>query len=226
MTQVALGGRRARHIARIRGPATPGRRGWGPGLVAAVLLGLSWAGAGSGAPGALDPTFGAGEVAITFGPQDFANALIRQPDGKLVVAGYAGGAMDVPNAVLLVRYLPRLVPDCQDQGAVTLLVGRLYQQVLTRVPSWEEIVWWTQDIITWCALPDAVEGFFNSLEYLSVPRTLADHVTVLYRALLAREPDAGGLAWGVGGLAGQLATLEDDVMASPEFEAQVYRLFP
>ena len=109
---------------------------------------------------------------------------------------------------------------------MTLLVGRLYQQVLRRVASAEELAWWTPDIVTWCALQDAVEVFFNSLEYLSVPRTLADHVTVLYRALLAREPDAGGLAWWVDDLAGQLATLEDDVMASPEFEARVYRLFP
>jgi len=71
-----------------------------------------------------------------------------------------------------------------------------------------------------------VEVFFNSLEYLGVPRTLADHVTVVYRALLAREPDAQGLAWWVDDLAGQLGEIEDDVMASPEFEVRVYRLFP
>jgi uncharacterized delta-60 repeat protein len=120
----------------------------------------------------------------------------------------------------------RLVPSCQDQAAVTLLVGRLYQQVLQRVPSWEEIVWWTQAIVAWCALEEAVESFFNTGEYLGVPRTLADHVTVLYRALLAREPDMEGLAWWVDDLAGQLARLEDDIMASPEFEIHVYRLFP
>jgi hypothetical protein len=120
----------------------------------------------------------------------------------------------------------RLVPSCHDQAAVTLLVGRLYQQILRRVASPDELAWWTQDIMTWCAIADAVEFFFNSLDYLSVPRTLADHVTVLYRALLAREPDAGEQAWGVDELAGQLATLEDEVMASPEFEAHVYRLFP
>jgi Domain of unknown function (DUF4214) len=120
----------------------------------------------------------------------------------------------------------RLVQSCQDQTAVTLLVGRLYQQVLRRVAGAEELAWWTQDIRTWCALEEAVEVFFTSLEYLSVPRTLADHVTVVDRALLAREPDAGGLAWWVEYLAGQLAALEDDVMASPEFEARVYALFP
>jgi hypothetical protein len=120
----------------------------------------------------------------------------------------------------------RLVPSCQDLGAVTILVGRLYQQVLRRVASADELAWWAQDISTWCALDEVVEVFFNSLEYLSMPRTLAEHVTVLYRALLAHEPDAGGLAWWVEYLAGQLAALEDDLMASPEFEARVYALFP
>ena len=33
----------------------------------------------------------------------------------------------------------RLVPSCQDQAAVTLLVGRLYQQLLQRVASVEEL---------------------------------------------------------------------------------------
>jgi Domain of unknown function (DUF4214) len=51
-------------------------------------------------------------------------------------------------------------------------------------------------------------------------------VAVLYQALLAREPDAGGQALWVEYLAAQLATIEDQVMASPEFEAHVYHLFP
>jgi uncharacterized delta-60 repeat protein len=120
----------------------------------------------------------------------------------------------------------QLVPDCQDLGGVTLLVGRLYQHVLGRVASWEEIVWWTNDISTWCALEEAVAFFFNTLKYLGEPRTLDEHVTVLYGALLAREPDAGEQAWWVDDLAGQLADLEDEIMASPEFETRVYRLFP
>ena len=117
----------------------------------------------------------------------------------------------------------RLVPSCQDQAAVTRLVGRLYKHALRRGGSPAE---WTQAIITWCAVEEGVEDFLNSVEYLAVPRTLADHITVLYRALLAREPEAGGLAQGVEYLAGQLADLKDDIMASPEFEAHVYRLFP
>src|SRR5262245_61131056 len=41
----------------------------------------------------------------------------------------------------------RLVPSCQDQAAVTLLVGQLYQQALRRVASAGELAWWTQAIL-------------------------------------------------------------------------------
>jgi hypothetical protein len=61
------------------------------------------------------------------------------------------------------------------------------------VASAEELAWWTQAIMTWCAVEGAVEVFFTGPEYLGVPRTLTDDVTALYRALLAQEPDAGGL---------------------------------
>jgi hypothetical protein len=76
MSQGTGGGGRGRRLTRTRGRAAPGRRGWGLGLVAAWLLWLSWAGLGYGAPGDLDPTFGTGGIAITFGPSDFAHALV------------------------------------------------------------------------------------------------------------------------------------------------------
>jgi uncharacterized delta-60 repeat protein len=120
----------------------------------------------------------------------------------------------------------RLVSSCRDAGAVSLLVGRLYLYALGRGGTPAELTWWTQAIVSGCAIDEGLEDFFNSLEYLAVPRTLATHVTVLYRALLAREPDAGEQAWWVDYLAGQLAAVEDDVMASAKFEVRVYRLFP
>jgi uncharacterized delta-60 repeat protein len=120
----------------------------------------------------------------------------------------------------------RLVPSCRDVGAVSLLVGRLYLYALGRGGSPAELTWWTQAIVSGCGVEAGIEDIFNSLEYLAVPRTWADHVTRLYRALLAREPDTGERAWWVADLTGELADLEDDVMASPEFEARVYRLFP
>jgi hypothetical protein len=76
-----------RRIAAIRRHQALGCRRWGRGLVLAVLLGLSGVKFGHGAPGDLDSTFGMGGIAITFGPSDRANALIQQPDGKLMAAG-------------------------------------------------------------------------------------------------------------------------------------------
>jgi hypothetical protein len=119
----------------------------------------------------------------------------------------------------------RLVPSCQDAAAVSLLVGRLYLYALQRGGRPAELTWWTQAVLTWCAVEEGVEDFLNGLEYLAVPRTRADHVTRLYRALLAREPAAGEREWWVEDLTGQLADLEADVMASPEFAARVDRLF-
>lgn len=74
-----------------------GRRGVSMGV---MMVLLSWAGVGLAAPGDLDPTFGTGGIAITFGPSDRVNALIRQPDGTLVVGGVSAGSY-----LLLGRYL-------------------------------------------------------------------------------------------------------------------------
>jgi uncharacterized delta-60 repeat protein len=103
------------------------RRGWALGLVAALLLGLSWAGMGYGAPGDLDPTFGTGGISVTFGPQDGVRAVVVQPEGKLVVAGTSSTSAS-PSAtptILLVRYLSdgRGDPAFGSGGKMTTLVG-------------------------------------------------------------------------------------------------------
>jgi CBS domain-containing protein len=191
----------------IRGLTTPGLHNWGLVLVVAVLLGISWVGMGYGAPGDLDPTFGTGGIAITFGPKDIVSAMVEQPDAgeeaywvdvlatqptpdtvrgmlhvvfdgpefrqhpvnpwQYVVALYqamlerdpAPSELDWWVQAVLDRFntlvpefvdspeFQRLVPSCQDQAAVTLLVGRLYRQVLRRVASAGELAWWTQDNI-------------------------------------------------------------------------------
>jgi hypothetical protein len=61
--------------------------------VGAVLITLSLVLLGEGAPGDLDPTFGAAGMVTTdfFGGFDSAAALVLQPDGKLVAAGRSDG---------------------------------------------------------------------------------------------------------------------------------------
>src|SRR5438874_12963049 len=61
------------------------------------------------AAGDLDPTFGAGggvTTAISGGYDGIANALVLQPDGKLVAAGVAGPSFErtTPDHFALVRY--------------------------------------------------------------------------------------------------------------------------
>jgi uncharacterized delta-60 repeat protein len=78
--------------------------------------------------GSLDPTFGAGGKVTTHfsGPYDEAYALILQPDGKLVAAGYSytGGNSDFA----LARYNPNgtLDPTFGTGGTVTTDLGSPY----------------------------------------------------------------------------------------------------
>jgi uncharacterized delta-60 repeat protein len=117
-----------------------GRRGGGAGVLAVLLLlplkaagqapletlaplesDAEVAALGPVAPGDLDTSFGGdGTVLTDFGGQDETTSLAIQPDGKLVVAGYAiassGGSVDFA----LVRYLPNgaLDPTFGGDGRV------------------------------------------------------------------------------------------------------------
>jgi Domain of unknown function (DUF4214) len=120
----------------------------------------------------------------------------------------------------------QLVPDCRDAASVMALVTRLSTETLGRTPSPEDVLSWTQYLVTTCDLEGTVEAFFTAEAYLRVPRTLADHVTILYRALLARAPTAEEEMLWVDYLTGQLARLEDGFIESAEFQARWQQLFP
>jgi uncharacterized delta-60 repeat protein len=72
---------------------------------AAVCLTLVLAGAAGAAPGDLDPAFGVGGRVITDlgGATDQAHAVVVQPDGKIVAAGFSSGPA---SRGALVRYNP------------------------------------------------------------------------------------------------------------------------
>jgi uncharacterized delta-60 repeat protein len=67
--------------------------------------------------GTLDPSFAGGKVVTEFGGSDGARALIIQPDGKIVAAGYGGSA----SKFAVVRYNPdgTLDPTFGSGGKVT-----------------------------------------------------------------------------------------------------------
>ena len=81
---------------------------------------------------------------------------------------------------------------------------------------------WLYTFSTNCDIAGGVYTILSSQEYLSVPRTLAQHVTVLYRALLAREPRADEIAPWVDYLAA--AFIEDQFIDSPEFTTRGQQL--
>ena len=72
--------------------------------------------------GALDTTFGtAGRAAVDFGGDDFGNAVARQANGRIVVAGHSTVAGAV---VARLRATGALDPDFNGDGRVTLPGGR------------------------------------------------------------------------------------------------------
>ncbi|HXJ64680.1 MAG TPA: hypothetical protein VNN79_13075, partial [Actinomycetota bacterium] len=74
-------------------------------LAALVLFVFAPAMAYAAAPGDLDPTFGGGDGVVKYdsGGSDFGQKILRQPDGKIVVAGQTSSAQHDEN-LLLARY--------------------------------------------------------------------------------------------------------------------------
>jgi Domain of unknown function (DUF4214) len=158
----------------------------------------------------------------------YQTILARHPDAIELEAGVRT-LLERFNAVLLEflrsREFRSLMPDCQDQRAVTMLVTRMHQQALNRTPVAFEVSELVDHIKTTCNIEGAVAAFFHSSEYLSLPRILAQHVTLLYRSLLAREADAAGLEAWVNELARQLQATEEAFLNGTEFQEHFRALY-
>ena len=115
-----------------------------------------------------------------------------------------------------------VVPDCHDEPVVRALIVRIYQQALRRTPTDSEVNLWMFTFSTNCQIEMAVRTILNLPEYADVPRTLAEQVEVLYRALLARGPSPAEVASWVEYLAPPF--VEDQFVDSPEFAALWQRL--
>ncbi len=118
-----------------------------------------------------------------------------------------------------------LVPSLRDSTPVIAAVTRLYQEALGRTPSDAEVAAWAAYLLATGDMTGVAQRFFDSAEYLIAPRTVAEHSTRLYRALLAREPGLEEVAAVVGALATQLTDIEDAFVRSPEFLARCEALF-
>jgi spermidine synthase len=194
---------------------------------------------------AANPTSaGVSAVFRTFldGPESQNRAVTLSSRVHALYQGILGRAPDEAGLAVWVRYLldrfnvalpliinsaefQQRVPACQDDIAVTALVTRLYQRALGRTPSTPEVSGWVNSIGATCDMEGAIKAFFSSSEYLGAPRTLVQHVTVLYQSVLAREPDAGEQKSWTDYLTGELRGIAEMFINSAEFQARWHRLF-
>jgi hypothetical protein len=102
-----------------------------------------------------------------------------------------------------------------------------YLDVLGREPEPEGLHAWTQFLDANChqdGFRVLAEAFFDSPEFrLTRPLTLPDLVGVMYRVLLARDPDAGGLAFWTDLLRQARLALASAFVGSAEFQAHAPR---
>ena len=117
-----------------------------------------------------------------------------------------------------------LLPDPRNPAAVEAIVSRLYVHVLGRSPAPAEAAAWTGYVVATGDVLGAATGFFDSAEYTSAPRTLAEHVRTLYRTFLGREPAPAEIGPWTAYLQSFRTTVEDSFIASPEFRARLTAL--
>jgi uncharacterized protein DUF4214 len=110
-------------------------------------------------------------------------------------------------------------------GAVAALGRRLYTQLLQRAPSEGELSALVDHVLSTGDVEGAVATILTSPEFERRALSTRQYVTILYRALLDRDPDPGGLSaqerlWSER----LLETVATGVIGSAEFQALVPQL--
>jgi phospholipase/lecithinase/hemolysin len=115
------------------------------------------------------------------------------------------------------------------QDPVTAFVINLYVRILGRGPDQAGLQGFVAQLQQTRTVLPTVLNFLHSPEFLNRNTSNTEYVTVLYRVLLNRVPDAGGLAGWVAVLTQGSATrdqLAAQFAASAEFQAIQHQLFP
>jgi subtilisin family serine protease len=108
--------------------------------------------------------------------------------------------------------------DRSDRTAVTTVVTRFYMEILGRAADPAEVTAWVDYVVATGDLEGVAVGFITSPEFEARPLTFRAFVTILYRALLGREPDAGGLDSWEGVIRRDLVgVIETGFAPAPEF---------
>ena len=118
-----------------------------------------------------------------------------------------------------------LLPDRTDPVAVAAVITRFYQEMLARPPEPGGLAFWVNYVVTTGDLEGAAVAFITSQEFEARPLTFRGYVTILYRALLGRDPDAGGLVYWESVLRQDLAgVIQTGFVSSTEFQAKIPQL--
>lgn len=112
------------------------------------------------------------------------------------------------------------VPDPRDTRTVSALATRMYREALGRMPTADEVDAWTNGVVTSADVATGVRAIMRSTEYLATPRTFEQHVSVMYRAILGRDPASDEVAPWANFMSAQMASIEDEFTGSPEFAAR------
>jgi hypothetical protein len=75
-----------------------------------------------------------------------------------------------------------------ERTSSSAFVTRLYQQVLGRAPEPGSVDGWVRQIQEFGSVVSTILAFFHSPEFVSHNTTDDQYLTILYRALLRREP--------------------------------------
>ncbi len=118
-----------------------------------------------------------------------------------------------------------LVPSLGVRSAAAGAVARLFDGALGRPATASELQTWTDYLVATGDMLGFARAVFGSVEYLGAPRTLAQHVTAMFRGLLARDPLPAEVAFFGDSIAADMSPIEDVFIASGEAAAHFQGVF-
>ena len=122
--------------------------------------------------------------------------LVREPEPAGLTAwveGFRQARLGLAQDFTLSAEFQSLLPDRTNRPAVTALVTRFYTEILGRAPEPAGLAGWVDYIVATRDLEGAAVSFLASEEFEGRALTFRDYVVILYRGVLGREPDPGGL---------------------------------
>jgi hypothetical protein len=151
-------------------------------------------------------------------------ALGRDPDSE-ALAFYTSEVLARFNA-LLPLFLGSEEYAARAQMPPDRLVSHFYQEALGRPASPDELQRGIEYVTATDDISPGVAAVLNAEEFTRTPRTFAQHVEVLYRALLGRQPAAEEESAWVDHLVALLASLSGRSGEIAAFEARIAKIFP